>query len=264
MLEPLVSIITPAYKAAEYIPETIESVLSQSYKNWEMIIVDDCSPDGLNEVVTTYTKKDKRVKLLCHDVNKGVEQARQTALDHSKGEFIAFLDSDDLWDPNKLKLQVNFMLKKDLAFSYTSYRRMSVSGDKVSAPIKLPNKITYDQLLSNTCIATLTVMLSREKVWPIKFELNTGYDDFVLWLSILKRGHEAKLLDKSLSYYRVMEASISSNKKRALGWVWHILRNIEGLSFFRSLLCLTGYAVRAYMRRKRHPVIIGQPAKTEA
>ena len=175
---PLISIITPAYNAEKTIVKTIQSVLDQSYKNWELIIIDDGSSDSTNFLVSKYKKIDSRIKLISQ-ANSGPALARQAGLNKSKGRFIAFLDSDDVWLPNKLKYQIEFMIKNSLVFSYTAYRRVQLSNNKLSHKINVPKKMNYEQLLGNTAIATSTAMLDLTKISMLQMK-KCHCDDFVL------------------------------------------------------------------------------------
>lgn len=187
----LVSIITPAWNAAAFVGETIASVRAQTMPDWEMFIVDDCSTDKTAQVVEAAASKDPRVRLVRQPRNSGPALARQAGLERASGRFIAFLDSDDLWLPQKLDRQLAFMQQKRAALSYTGFRRISVDGATVGVLKVVPESLTYAQLLKNTAIATLTAVVDRDVSGPIAMA-NEPYDDFCLWLSILKRGHVAE------------------------------------------------------------------------
>jgi teichuronic acid biosynthesis glycosyltransferase TuaG len=163
---------------------------------------------------------------------------------------LAFLDSDDLWLPAKLERQIPFMQAKRAALSYTSFRRISADGRRVGRPRAIPATLTYRQLLRNTAIATLTAVIDRSRAGELAIT-DAGYDDFCLWLSILKRGHTAYGLREDLARYRVRGNSVSSRPLRSAGWVWNIYRNIEGLSWPDSAWCLANFAVRASAKRLR-------------
>lgn len=245
----LVSIITPAYGTEYFISATIESVIAQTYLHWELLIVDDCSPDKLSDIVKDYAAKDSRVKYLKMSKNGGPANARNLALDTAKGRYIAFLDSDDLWHPEKLSKQLAFMEKNDFAFTYTAYQRIKVSGEKYPFINSIPGKISYHGLLKNTVIATLTVILDKSKIQNINMTHGWGYDDYVLWLEILKTGKDAYGLNENLAYYRVMDRSVSSNKPRALKWVWHIYRKQQKINPLMSLFYIVNFSVNALMKR---------------
>lgn len=245
----LVSIITPAYGTEHFIAETIESVIAQTYPHWELLITDDCSPDNLSTVVKSYTEKDSRVKYLCMEKNGGPANARNLSLQNAKGRYIAFLDSDDLWQPEKLEKQISFMQKNDYAFTYTAYQRIKMGGEKYPFINQVPEKITYSGLLKNTAISTLTVVLDKNKVNNIKMTPGWGYDDYVLWLEILKTGIDAYGLNENLASYRVMDQSVSSNKPRAVKWVWNILRYKEKLNLAKAIYCISMFSLNAAIKR---------------
>lgn len=243
MPDPTVSIITPAFNAEKLVQATIDSVLSQSFSDWEMLVVDDFSRDATCQVVERAGSRDSRVRLLRHTVNQGPAAARDTAVQVARGRFIAFLDSDDLWLPGKLERQLAFMSANAAPLSFTQFRRMSAAGDVVGRLIPVPDTLTYEDLLKNTAIATSTVIVDREKVGPFRMP-RTYYDDYALWLQLLRPGHVARGLPEDLMRYRVMNRSVSRNKLRSAAMVWEVYRNVERLSIPRSLWCFANYATR--------------------
>lgn len=242
----LVSIITPAFKAEKTIVETIHSVQAQTHKDWEMLIVDDGSPDNTFQIVSQEASLDSRIKII-KQKNAGPAMARQKALDHAKGRYIAFLDSDDLWLPEKLEQQLAFMSFHHYIFTYTSFRRIQSDGTGLGHKISIPESLNYRQLLGNTAIATSTVIIDRQHSGELKMT-KTYYDDFVLWLGILKRGHRAYGLNQDLMRYRVMNHSVSRNKSKSAKMVWKTYREIEMLSLFDTLFCFSRYAFNAWLK----------------
>lgn len=243
----LVSIITPAYKAGRFIASAIESVQRQTHSNWEMIVVDDCSPDDTGSIVERYAQRDSRIHLIRQDTNKGPAVSRETALGYGKGRYVAFLDSDDLWLPSKLERQLRFMGQTDAAISFTGFRRISEDGGVCGKLIKIPESLSYSQLLKNTAIATSTVLVDRVKTGPFHMK-QTYYDDFVLWLEILKRGFVAYGLQEDLMRYRVVGKSVSRDKRNSALWVWRTYRHVEKLSASRAVWCFVNYAWRGYRK----------------
>lgn len=246
----LVSIITPAYRAERFVGATIESVIAQDYGNWEMIVVDDRSPDDTSGVVQRYAMNEPRVRLIRQTENAGPASARNTALDAARGRFVAFLDSDDLWMPGKLRQQLAFMAANAAAFSFTSFRRISESGDRVGHLIQVPERLDYRALLTNTAIATSSVIIDRAATGSFRMT-KTYYDDFVLWLEILKRGHAAYGLDADLLRYRVLGQSVSRNKFNSSRWVWRTYREIEGLDPISAAKCFVSYAWHAGLKYRK-------------
>lgn len=243
--QPLVSIITPVYKAEKFISETIKCVQEQTYQNWEMLLVNDQSPDDSVEIINKFAEQDKRIRLLNLEKNSGAAIARNTAIKNSKGNYIAFLDSDDLWHPEKLTKQIKFMEERNLAFTFTGYELMDEDGVKKGKIVQVPESIDYDGLLKNTIIGCLTVVLNKEKIGEIEMVNIRTRQDFVLWLNILKRGHIAHGLNEVLAFYRKVEGSISSNKVKAAKRNWEVYRKIEKLSLFKSIVSFTGYVYHA-------------------
>ncbi len=247
---PLVSIVTPAYKAEGFIGATIESVIAQDYAQWEMIVVDDHSPDGGAEVVRRYASIDARVKLVQLKKNVGAAMARNAALEAASGRYIAFLDSDDMWLPSKLSTQLAFMQDVQSGLSFTSFRRISQAGDRVGRLIRVPARLDYDALLRNTAIATSTVIVDTAISGEFRMT-KTYYDDFVLWLRLLKRGISARGLPLDLARYRMVAKSISRNKWNSALHVWRTYREIEGLSALYAAWCFAHYSCRAWLKYRR-------------
>jgi len=245
----LVSIITPSYNSSKFIEECVNSVLLQSYSNWELLIVDDCSDDNSIELLLNLEKIDERIKVTFLENNIGASMARNIAIRDAKGRYIAFLDSDDIWERNKLEKQIKFMEKEDIAFSFTAYNPMSEDGLISFPEIKVPNKIDYFAYLKNTIIGCLTVVIDKEKVGDFEMPIIKSSHDMALWLLIMKRGFDAYGLNESLAKYRVVSASNTANKCRAAKDVWKVYRQFEKLSFFFSIWCFLNYAFNAVVRR---------------
>lgn len=241
--KPLISIITPAYCSANVILDAIASVQAQDYENWEMLIVDDGSTDDTAAIVEQQKNKDQRICLI-RQSNGGPWAARQTAVDHARGDYVAFLDSDDFWLPNKLSNQLAFMEKNNAAISYTNFRRISMDGTTVGSLIEVPDTIDYHGLLCNTVIATSTVLVNRTATGAFRLK-NTYYDDFALWLEILKRGYIGYGLKEDLMRYRVAGGSVSRNKWKSARMVWRVYRDVEGLNPIYAAWCFSQYALNA-------------------
>jgi glycosyltransferase involved in cell wall biosynthesis len=238
----LVSIITPLYNSSKFIEECIASVLSQTYQNWEMIMVDDKSTDDTIEVVRKITNGDVRFTLIELEENIGSGLARNKAIAAAKGRYIAFLDSDDMWLPNKLKTQIEFMNSNNLAFTYTSYDLLNYKNINIGT-FKTKSLITYSELLKTNCIGCSTVIYDTKFLGKRYFNELRTRQDYVLWLSILKEVKYTKGISEPLSIYRIRKESISSNKRSAILQVWYVYRKIEKLNLIKSLYYFTHYAI---------------------
>lgn len=239
----LVSIITPAYNAAAYIAETIESVFAQTYTNWEMLIVNDCSKDNTAEIVQSYAAKDKRIKLINLKQNSGAAVARNTAIQNAKGRYIAFLDSDDLWKKEKLQKQIEFMQQNGYAFAFTNYEHFKETKENIQNQVQVPKRLNYNQALKGNQIGCLTVMLDRKQIQNIHFTTQK-HEDYILWLNILKQGITAYGMQESLALYRTGNSkSISGNKLQSALWTWRVYREIQKLSVVKSMYYMWFYVV---------------------
>ncbi|WP_271753628.1 glycosyltransferase family 2 protein, partial [Cohnella sp. JJ-181] len=240
---------TPSYNSEKYIQNTIQSVINQSYENWEMIIVDDCSTDETIKIIKEYQQIDKRIVLITKSVNEGAAVSRNTAINVARGKYLAFLDSDDIWYPNKLDEQITFMKNSKVTFSYSMYRVMNENGEDLNRVIKVPNKIDYNYLLKNTIIGCLTVILDRELIGEVKMPNIRAKQDTALWLGILKKGQYAYGYQKELASYRLVKGSISSNKFKAIMHMWNLYRRIERIGVVKSAWYLMNYGVNAIKKR---------------
>ncbi|MCH5272400.1 MAG: glycosyltransferase family 2 protein [Lachnospiraceae bacterium] len=242
MEKKLVSVITPAYNAEKYIADAIESVLRQTYTNWEMIIVDDGSGDTTGEIVKRYTN-DSRIIYHRLEKNSGVAVAMNTAIESAHGSLLAFLDADDLWKPEKLQKHVAFTLKNDYAFTFSAYEIIREKGNKV---VHAPKSQNYSQYMRNTVIGTSAAMLNLDKIGHDFRMVNLRKDlDSMTWAKLLRSGYTAYGLDKSLVYYRKVETSISNDKWKAAVNHWENCRKVEKLPFFKCLFYFIGYCFNA-------------------
>lgn len=235
-----VSIITPAYNAEEFIGEAIDSVLSQEYKNWEHIIVDDCSQDNTFSILQKYSQLDSRINALKNENNLGPALTRNVAIEQASGRYIAFLDSDDVWLSNKLEVQINFMEKKDLKLTYSSYFIIDENGN-TNAEYIAPQKITYKKLLKSCFIGNLTGIYDTS-YFGKRFLTDQGHEDYILWLELMKEVSDTLGIEKKLGKYRKTSSGISSNKFKTAKWQWDIYREVEKIGFFSSVYLMCNYA----------------------
>ncbi|GAA0483979.1 glycosyltransferase family 2 protein [Alkalibacterium sp. m-11] len=249
MTKNLVSIITPVYNAEKYLGETISSVLAQTYKNFEYILVDDCSTDASAKIINNFALKDNRVKYVKLERNSGAAVARNTGLEKAQGAFIAFIDSDDKWYNSKLEKQVKFMTKNTLGFTYTKFDLINEDGSLKKADVQLPKKLNYTGLLKNTAIACSTVMIDKRIIGEFKMPLVRKGQDTATWLKILRSHEYAYLLDDVLNQYRSVPSSLSSNRIQALKRTWNTYRNLENLPLHKALYYFGFYVMNAVLRR---------------
>ena len=244
-----VSIIVPMYNAEKFIGKTIESVLSQTYENWEMLIMNDVSTDNSLAVVNEYAKKDDRIKVVNTEKNMGVVKGRNHLIDLANGKYIAFLDADDYWHSQKLEKQIQFMKEKNAGISCTEYTRVKENGGKINEVV-IKSEISYTDMLKNNYLGCLTVMYDVEKVGKRYFKELEKNEDYVLWLEIVKDVKTIFGLKENLAYYRVLDNSRSSNKAKTAKVRWEIYRKVEKLPFLNSVYYFLHYAVRAVLKSK--------------
>lgn len=242
-----VSIITPAWRAAAFVGETIRSAQVQDFTDWEMLIVDDCSPDDTCRVIDSFSVADPRVRLIRQPRNAGPAEARNAALAQARGRYIAFLDSDDVWLPGKLSRQLEFMRGKSAPLSYTEYSRITQDASLLGQRIRVPPSLDYNQLLCNTAIVTSTVIVDTSLTGKVSMPI-APYDDYALWLKLLRAGHVAHGLQADLLRYRVVAGSVSRSKSTSAMRVWRTYRDIESLGVVRSAWSFANYAVRGWLK----------------
>lgn len=237
-----VSIITPTYNCGKYIGETIESVINQSYKDWEMIIVDDCSKDDTQEIVEKYIEKDNRIKYIKLEQNSGAAIARNKAMELATGKYMAFLDSDDIWISDKLEKQIKFMEEKNYNITCTKYEQIDEMGKLLGKVIKAKNRVDYNGILLTCPVGNSTVMYNVEKLGKFVVPNIRKRNDDALWLQMLKKETYIYGIDEVLMKYRIRGNSISSNKVDLVKYHWHLYRKIENLSILRSIfhICFWG------------------------
>lgn len=243
MILDLVSIIMPAYNCEGTLSDSVASVVCQTFTNWELIIIDDGSSDRTLSTAETWSRDDSRIRIVQLPRNCGVAYARNAGMREARGQFLAFLDSDDLWLPHKLARQVAIMRENNLGFTFAQYRRLSPDGH-LGPIIPIPKQIDYYALLKGNAIGCLTVMIDRTKIPPFSM-IDVGHEDLVAWLEILKRDGIAWGIQEDLARYRVSLTSISSKKWRSALWTWNIYRRIERLSLLKSAFYFLSYSTRS-------------------
>ena len=246
----LVSIIVPVYNAGAYIEETIAMVRAQSYKNWELILVDDCSQDdGRAKIEGCMAKADGKIRLVAKSVNEGAARARNTGIAQAKGRYIAFLDADDVWMPDKLEKELAFMEEKQAAFVFTAYEFGDENAKRTGKVVHVPEVLVYRQALSRTVIFTSTVLIDTEKTGRELIQMpDVKSEDTATWWKIL-RSFNGYGLGEVLTIYRRPPKSLSSNKLVAVRRIWNLYWKEEKLSLWYSVYNLFFWALRATLRR---------------
>lgn len=237
----LVSIIMPTYNCAKFIGETIKSVIAQTYSNFELIIVDDCSKDNTKEVVNSFG--DKRIKYYKLEKNSGAAVARTTAMNMAKGKYMAFLDSDDLWLENKLERQLKFMKDNNYNITCTAYEQVNEDGESLNKVIKTKKKADYNRILLDCPVGNSTVMYNVEALGKFEVPNIRKRNDDALWLQMLKKEKYIYGMDEVLAKYRIRSNSISSNKLSLIKYHWQLYRDIEHLSVIRSVFHICWWGV---------------------
>lgn len=246
----LVSIITPSYNSARFIGATLDSVVAQSWPDWEMIVVDDGSTDDTVAMVQARAEAEPRLKLLRMARNGGPAASRNLGIEHARGRYIAFLDSDDLWAPDKLARQIPFMADRGAPLSYTAYRKIDEDGTPCGGPIAVPLSIDYRALLNSSMIGCLTAVYDTRILGKVAMPLIAKRQDYGLWLQILRAGHVAHGLPEPLACLRKRQGSVSSNKLSATWYTWKVYRDLERLPLPRALYHLTRQSWNAWKRAR--------------
>lgn len=260
--ENMISIIVPVYNAGKYIEETIHMVEKQTFKDWELILVDDCSTDNSRKVIQKYLdakaakneqkkrEKENRIRLIAKEKNEGAAMARNTGIDAAKGRYIAFLDADDIWMPDKLEKELAFMRETRAAFVFTSYEFGDEKARGTGKIVHAPRLLTYKKALSRTVIFTTTVLLDTSQTGRELIHMPVvKSEDTALWWKLLRNGFHAYGLDEVLAIYRRPAKSLSSNKLEAIKRIWYLYRKQEGLSVLQSAGYFVFWALRASLRR---------------
>lgn len=251
-MKELVSIIIPVYNANKYIEATVKSVIEQSYKNWELLLVDDGSTDGSTETINRIVKEDNtnRIIALFPPKHGSAAKARNYGLENAKGRYIAFLDADDLWEKDKLLKELTFMKEKNAGFVFSGYEFADADGNGTGKVVKVPETLNYKQALKNTTIFTSTVLLDTEKIDRELIKMpEIKSEDTATWYQILRNGNLAYGLDENLVKYRRVARSLSSNKVEAIRRIWNLYRKSEKLSVIYSAYNFVFWAFRAVIRR---------------
>lgn len=248
--EPLISIVMPCYNSSKTIKESIESVIKQTYSNWELIIIDDFSSDGTVEIIKQYEKLGK-IKGYFKKENSGVANSRNIGINISTGGYIAFLDSDDLWENDKLAKQVKYMMINKISFTHTSVKYINFSGEYLPAENIPQEKISYSSLKFNNIITTSSVMVKKKFLAGIKMEDGDFHEDFLFWLELLKKNKiSAHCVTNAYVTYRFQKGSKSANKIKSFIMTYDVYRRL-GINPLFSLLYTCSHLLKAGLKYKK-------------
>ena len=235
-----IDIILPNYNSSKFLKQTLNSIIMQTYKNWKLIIIDDCSDDKTKNILKKYLK-DKRIKIFWLKKNNGAGFCRNYGIKKSKSPYVAFIDSDDIWKKNKLEKQIIFMKKNNYSFSYTNYETF---GDKKKIIVP-PLKFDYESFINNTSIGTSTMMIKRKELRNIKFTNSKICEDYYFKCKLLKRVKFAFCLNKFLTRYRIRHNSMQSSNIKNIFWIWKINRDFNKLSIINNLTSIINISINS-------------------
>lgn len=246
-IDDLVSVIIPVYNSQRFIATTIESALAQTYQNTEIIIIDDCSTDNSYQIINSYIS-DSRVNYLKMRENSGAAVARNKAIGHAKGRYIAFLDSDDVWNKEKTEKQMTMMKQNNAAISYTAIEIIDDEGKTIKSKIGVRESVDYNYILKNTMIACSSVLIDRYVSGDFRMPLIRAGQDYATWLMLMRTGIKAYGLNEALVKYRRVNGSVSSNKWKSLSKVWGIYRKYEKMNAFKAAYYSSCFALNAFKK----------------
>ena len=247
-----VSIITPSFNSAKFIANTIESVQNQSHQNWEMIIVDDCSTDQTVTIIEQFVANDDRIHLFQLDKNSGAGIARDLALSKAKGDYIAFLDADDLWKPLKLEKQLQFLKDNKAHFTFSFYDCIDEEGNELNKRVEAPRNLSYRQLFFCNYVGNLTGIYEVNYFGKIAISSTRKRQDWMVWLTILKKIKTAKPIPESLALYRIRDNSLSASKVDLLKHNFLVYRSFHGYNFVLSLFIMVGFLITQLFIKPRY------------
>lgn len=250
----MVTVIMPSYNASAYIEEAIRSVMAQTYPHWRLLVIDDCSKDDTTAVVTRLCQVDARITLICNESNVGVAATRNKGLDLCDGTCVAFLDSDDLWHPDKLRMQMEKLEQERADLVYSSYGIMDCHGNPCKKPYLVPAVTDFNRLLKENTIGCSAALISEKVASSYRFMANFHHEDYCLWLEILRDGYKAVGCQEVLMTWRLACGSRSFDKRNGARNRWRIYRQHLGLPFAKSAISFISYAlngVKKYCRTEK-------------
>ncbi|MBY4893455.1 glycosyltransferase [Rhodobacteraceae bacterium N5(2021)] len=245
---PLVTVVTPSYNCAAVVPETLRSVQAQSFQDWEHIVVDDCSSDDSLEVIDAFCRTEPRTRFSRLNENSGAAVARNTAIEAARGRYIAFVDSDDLWHPEKMQRQLDFMAEREAVFACASYAKIDEDG-KPLGEVQAPAQRQYHDLLKDNTVGCLTAVYDAQALGKVYMPLIRKRQDLGLWLRLLKKTKLVHGVPEVLASYRLRQNSISSNKASAAAYTWRLYRDVEKLPLPKAAYYFANYAVNGVLKQ---------------
>ncbi|HSD09140.1 glycosyltransferase family 2 protein [Flavobacterium sp.] len=248
----LVSIITPSFNSEKFIAETIQSVQNQTHQNWEMIIVDDCSTDQTVSIIEDFVIRDSRIRLFKLEKNSGAGIARELALSKANGDYISFLDADDLWKPLKLEKQLQFLKDNKTHFTFSFYDCINEEGNSLNKRVEAPRNLSYQQLFFCNYVGNLTGIYETKYFGKIAISSTRKRQDWVVWLTILKKIKIAKPVPESLAFYRIRDNSLSASKTNLLKHNFAVYRTFHGYNLFASLFIMIGFLFTQLLIKPRY------------
>jgi len=249
MVAPIVSIVVPVYNARRTLEATVESVRSQTREDWELLLVDDASRDGSADLVRSLAERDPRIRPLFLETNGGAAEARNAGVRATRGRFVAFLDSDDLWLPTKLEKQVALHESTQAGMTFTDYEWIDADDNFLKVVVRGPDRPTWESLTWGNDIGLSTAMIDRDRIGPPLMPNIRLNHDYAMWLDFLRRGCKAVRLPEVLVRYRMLPDSLSQNKFESALWNWKILHRMQNLSIFQTLPRLALWSLRTAGRR---------------
>lgn len=244
----LVSVITPVYNAERFLENTLKSVVDQTYKNIEIVLVDDCSKDKSAKIIERFMSEDIQIIYHLQDMNRGAGAARNKALELARGQYVAFLDSDDVWMSQKIEQQIALMKEKKTGFSYAAIEMIDENGKQIKSKRNIKETCDYKYLLRNTIIATSTVVIDRALLGDFRMPLRRGGQDYATWLMLLRNGEIAYGINEALCQYRVACGSLSSNKLKSIKQVWEIQIEEEHVSKAYAMFNVIKFIYNAFKK----------------
>lgn len=248
---PAVSVIMPAYNMERFVEQAIRSVIAQTFSDWELIVVDDCSNDGTWSILKKMAKEDSRIQVVRNERNQGAAMTRNRAFDLCRGSYVALLDSDDIWYPEKLAKQTALAQRTGADIIYCSYGIVDQNGEKICEDFIVPETVTFEAFLTRAVISCSTALLKRRIIETYRFGTKYYHEDLVFWCQILRDGHVARGVSDVLAEYRVIEGSRASNKGRSALFRWQVYRELLGFSVVKSAKLMCKYAFLGFKKYRK-------------